>query len=154
MIKKTKFNLLFFLLFFSSSLIANSINTTIIKSDYKNVRSNILDSIEEKALNIANVYHASEMLNRTKGIFSFGRNIYKNAEIIEFCSAKISHEMARANHLNILLCPFKIAIYTLNSNPENTYVIYSVPDPIDENSKKSMAKVTALIRSIVESAAW
>jgi len=154
MIKKINLYTLLLLLFFNTVVMASSISTTIIKSDFKNVRNNILDSIEEKALNVANIYHASKMLNRTKGVFNFGKNIYKDAEIIEFCSAKISHEMAGANHLNILLCPFKIAIYTLNSDPGNTYVVYSVPDPIDQKSKKSIEKVTTLIRSIVENAAW
>ncbi len=134
---------------------AGSISSTIINADYKDVRNNIIDSIEERALNIAKIFHASDMLKNTKGSFSFiRRDVFRNAEIIEFCSASISQELIRDNHLNILLCPFRIAIYNLEKDPSNVHVVYNIPKAIDKKSKKTIAKLSNLISAIVADAAW
>jgi len=98
------------------------------------------------------VFHASEMLSNTKSVFNFRRDIYRNAEIIEFCSAGISQDISRANHLNILLCPFKIAVYNLEKDPKKVYVVWAAPEAIDDRSKKSIAKIGGLIKSIIEDA--
>ncbi|SMN16179.1 hypothetical protein CRYPA_46 [uncultured Candidatus Thioglobus sp.] len=185
MVKKINLNILLLLLLISTNTLASSVITTIIKSNYKDVRNNILDSIEEKALNVANVYHASDMLKRTKNeVFNLTniyskvssniktvlsmpiikientdktigiKNIYKNAEIIEFCSAKISHELVLANPDNIALCPFKIAIYSLNSHPDQTHIVYTKLNPLDKKSIKPTAKANELILSLVMDASW
>jgi len=134
-----------------------SANTTIsqaVDNSYEDVRSNLIDAIEEKALNISKIYHASGMLNRTKDSIQNAKEIYQQAEIIEFCSAKISHQLVLANHLNIASCPFKIALYTLNSNPKQTHIIYTKLKPLDKQSEAPTNKANQLVESLVESATW
>lgn len=140
------------LVFFFKPVLAKQLNTIIIQAKYQDVRDDILDSVRGKGINIAGVFHASKMLNNTKGVFNFRRNVYKNAEIIEFCSARISHEISRANPLNILLCPFKIAVFNLEKNPDNIHVVYALPETTDKKSKKAIRKIEGLIRSIIEDA--
>ncbi|MBC8493877.1 MAG: DUF302 domain-containing protein [Candidatus Thioglobus sp.] len=142
----------FILLIKTSS--ANTVINTAINNPYKDVRSNLIDAIEEKALNISKIYHASDMLNRTKDSVQNAKNIYQKAEIIEFCSAKISHQLVSANHLNISACPFKIALYSLVDNPNKTHVVYTKLTPLDLKSAPPTTQANKLIQSLVESAAW
>jgi len=81
-----------------------------------------------------------------------GLNIYDRAEIIEFCSAKISHNLAQTNHQNILVCPFKIAVYTLSESPDKVHVIYALPEPLDDKSKSALDDANTLIQEIIEEA--
>ncbi len=138
--------------FFVRAAVAKHVTTTIVEAEYQDIRDDLLDAVKGKGLNIAGVFHASEMLNNTKSVFNFRRNIYKNAEIIEFCSAGISHDISRANPLNILLCPFKIAVFNLEKDPKKVYVVWATPEAIDEKSKKGIARIQGLISSIIEDA--
>ncbi len=138
----------------TGSASANIIISKVIDNPYKDVRNNLIDAIEEKALNISKIYHASDMLNRTKDSVKNAKKIYQKAEIIEFCSAKISHQLVLANHLNIASCPFKIALYSLTKNPKQTHIIYTQLKSIDKASIKPSAKANELIEHLVESAAW
>ncbi len=133
---------------------SNVVISKVVDNPYEDVRSNLIDAIEEKALNISKIYHASDMLNRTKDSVKNAKNIYQKAEIIEFCSAKISHQLTLANHLNIAFCPFKIALYSLTKSPKQTHIIYTQLKPIDKASIKPSAEANKLIESLVESAAW
>lgn len=128
--------------------------STIVEGEYREVRNNVADAIRSKGLNIANILHASDMLNRTGSVFGVKSNAYNNAEIFEFCSAKISHAISQANHQNILLCPFKIAVYNLAADPKNVHIVYDPPIAKDEKSTESVAKIEELIKSIVEEATF
>ncbi len=134
--------------------LANIVTNKVVGSPYKDVRSNLIDAIEEKALNISKIYHASDMLDRTKDSISNARKIYEQAEIIEFCSANISHQLVLANPLNISACPFKIALYSLVNNPEQTHIIYTKLSAIDKASEAPSSKANELVQSLVENAAW
>lgn len=161
---------------------ANSVISIVVEDKYEDIRGNLIDAIEQKAINISKIYHASDMLNRTqsevfnieniynKAKSSFDKMlnplaskpknnisispIYKKAEIIAFCSAKISHELVIANPLNISLCPFEIALYTLNSAPNQTHIVYTKLKALDKQSEKATTDANELIKSLVESASW
>ncbi len=160
---------------------SNSVVSVVVDDNYEDIRSNLIDAIEQKAINISKIYHASDMLNRTqeevfniktfynKAISNFDKmlntppdsknkkavqQIYKKAEIIAFCSAKISHELVIANPLNISLCPFEIALYTLNSSPNQTHIVYTELSALDQKSQKSTTDANELIKSLVQSASW
>jgi uncharacterized protein (DUF302 family) len=134
--------------------LANSTVSSVANNSYEDVRDNLIDAIEEKALNISKIYHASDMLNRTKDSISNAKEIYNQAEIIEFCSASISHQLVLANHLNISACPFKIALYTLSGNSKQTHLVYTELKPLDQQSEAPTIKANKLIQSLIESATW
>lgn len=127
---------------------------TTVNGDYLDVRDSIEDSIRGKGINIANILHASNMLNGTGEDYGIIKNTYVHAEIFEFCSVKISHEISQANPLNILLCPFKIAVYNLIDTPKVIHIIYTPPDAKEAKSKAAVAKIADLLASIVEEAIW
>lgn len=97
-----------FMLFFSTPSLAgkNSIVTTKIEGDFFDVFENVRMAIVGKGINIAHILPASGMLSKTRTAFGYKNNIYSNAKIVEFCSAKISHKLSRQDPANIVLCPF------------------------------------------------
>ncbi len=162
---------------------ANSVVNIVVNDNYADVRDNLVDAIEQKSIKISKIFHASDMLDRTKGdvfnmsnmysklqgnidkVFNMSnydadnknlvpKKVYKKAEIIEFCSADISHELVLANPLNIAVCPFKIAIFSLRDSPQQTHIIYNKLTAFDNNSKAAIAKANNLIKSLAESASW
>ncbi|MBT3276401.1 hypothetical protein [Candidatus Thioglobus sp.] len=144
----------FFICFATTHTLANTLVSSVTNNSYEDVRDNLVDAIEEKALNISKIYHASDMLNRTKDSISNAKEIYHQAEIIEFCSASISHQLVLANHLNISACPFKIALYTLSNNSKQTHLVYTKLKPLDQQSEAPTIKANKLIQSLIENATW
>ncbi|ALE52949.1 hypothetical protein SP60_06925 [Candidatus Thioglobus autotrophicus] len=141
-------------IYFSNTTWANTVISTSVDNTYEDIRSNLIDGIEQRALNISKIYHASDMLNRTKDSISNAKEIYHQAEIIEFCSASISHQLVLANHLNISACPFKIALYTLSNNSKQTHLVYTKLKPLDQQSEAPTIKANKLIQSLIENVTW
>jgi uncharacterized protein (DUF302 family) len=67
------------------------------------------------------------MLQRTGADIGASRQVFAQAEIIEFCSASLSRKMMEADPHNIVLCPFAISIYTLPGETDATWVAYRKP---------------------------
>jgi uncharacterized protein (DUF302 family) len=110
-------------------------------------------AIQGRGINIAHTLPASGMLNRTGSAFGVERNVFIHAEIIEFCSAKISHKLIQANPENIVLCPFTIGIYELTSDPGYVHLTYRKPFVLgDEVSPTATSEIVQLIEGIVKDA--
>jgi uncharacterized protein (DUF302 family) len=93
------------------------------------------------------------MLERTGKDIGTARRIYGDAEMLEFCSAKISRDMMEADPRNIAFCPYSIAIYTLRAEKDRVYVAYRrVGAPGTGVSAKSLAAVDKLLADIVAEA--
>jgi len=127
--------------------------TTKVKGNFHEVANNIRMAILGKGINIAHELPASDMLNRTGQAYGYTTTTYDRARTFEFCSARISHKLARQNPDNIVLCPFTISVYTLTSEPE--YVRLSFRKPTGRpGSEKIVEEVIELISSIIEDATW
>lgn len=152
---KLIFSLIFVALASSNPVFAGSkfVNTTIVEGDYEDVLSAVKEVIQGKGINIAHTLPAGGMLGRTGPAFNIKEKVYLNAETIEFCSAKISHQLAQANPENIVLCPFTISVYVLSSDPKNVRLSTTNPFVIDEKSKEPVEKMKALVAEIIEEAA-
>ena len=87
----------------------------------------IVLAIENRGLVINFTSHIAEMLQRTGADIGASRQIFENAEIIEFCSAGLSRKMMEIDPHNIVLCPFAISIYTLPGEKNITWVAYRKP---------------------------
>jgi len=147
-----KLTLSAFVLLFASSVYASSTNPVVIthqvKDTYEDISNNIRDSIAGKGINVAHVLPAGEMLGRTGASFGYQSDIYKEAQTFEFCSAAISHKLARQHPQNIVLCPFTISVYTLNESPELVNLSYRVPVGMP-GSEAVVQEVVDLIESII-----
>lgn len=132
------------------------VKTVKVKGDFRDTLRSVKFAIHGKGINIAHTVAASNMLNRTGRDFGIRENIFIDAETIEFCSARISHQLVQANHENILLCPFTISVYVLTGDPEHVYLSYRLPyiTP-DDGSRAAVQDMVELIESIItEATEW
>ena len=127
--------------------------TVKVEGDFHDVAADVRSAITGKGLNIANVLHASEMLHRTGPAFGYRNNTYLNAETYEFCSASISHKLARQNPDNIVLCPFTISVYVVRDEPDHVRLSYRIPGG-KPGSEEIVNEVVDLVKSIVDDATW
>ena len=117
-----------------------------IASSFADARDAVVMAIENRGLVINYVSHMSDMLNRTGADLGATRQIYGQAEIIEFCSASLSRKMMELDPHNIVLCPFAISIYTLPGDKNTTWLSYRQP------SGAAASLVGPLLREIVAEA--
>ena len=94
---------------------------------FADARDAIVMAIENRGLVINYTSHIADMLQRTGADLGASKQIFAQAEIIEFCSAKLSRQMMEADPHNIVLCPFAISIYTLPGEKNTTWVAYRKP---------------------------
>jgi uncharacterized protein (DUF302 family) len=141
-------------LLLASGVCAGSpVKTVKIAGDFNDTLMGVKSAVRGKGINIAHTLPASFMLNRTARDFGITENVFADAETIEFCSARISHKLAQANHENILLCPFTISVYTLTKDPGHVYLSWRRPFTLPgEESAAAVKEVEALIESIISEA--
>lgn len=131
----------------------NAVVTRKVEGDYYDIANDIRMGIIGKGINIAHELPASDMLNRTAAAYGYKNNTYEHARTFEFCSALLSHKLARQDPENIVLCPFTISVYTLASEPEYVRISYRVPTG-RPGSEEIVKEVVDLITSIIEDATW
>ena len=121
-----------------------------VKGDFEDIRDSVRQAIEGKGINIAHTLPASDMLNRTGKDFGIEKNVFLQAETVEFCSARISHRLVQANPENILLCPFTISVYVLADDPDHVYLSWRRPFfPSDPESQAAVQQMVELIEAII-----
>lgn len=94
---------------------------------FADVREALTLAIENRGLVINYTSHIADMLARTGADIGASKQVFGQAEIIEFCSAKLSRQMMEADPHNIVLCPFAIAIYTLPGDDKHTWISWRRP---------------------------
>ena len=127
--------------------------TNKVSGNYFEVVQSLRSAILGKGINIAHELHASDMLQRTGPAYGYKKSVYSHAQILEFCSAKLSQELSRADPDNIVVCPFTIGIYSLVTEPKIVHISYQVPNG-KPGSEKVIKKIEELLASIVEDATW
>jgi uncharacterized protein (DUF302 family) len=124
-----------------------------VEGTFAEVSSNVRQAILGKGLKVAHVLNAADMLDRTGESFGYKDKVYREAETFEFCSAALSHKLARSNPDNIVLCPFAISVYVVDSEPEQIRISYRIP-VARPGSEMAVKEVVTLIESIIEDASW
>ena len=147
----------FLLLLFQSALALSGLSTATSAADevvrhaakgtYEEVRDAVVMAIEGKGLIVDRVAHVGDMLARTAKDVGASRKLYGKAEVLEFCSARISREMMEADPHQIAICPYTIAVYTLPGEAGVVYVSYRRPP-----RSKGMENVHTLLDQIVSEA--
>ncbi len=123
-----------------------------VKGDFAETFEFLQAAIGDQGIKINNISYIGKMLQRTAEAVGTGKEVYANANALEFCSAVISREMMEADPNNIVLCPYIIYIYELAAAPGELYVAYRKPEITgNEATRKALAKVTALLESIIGS---
>jgi len=117
---------------------------------FEDVIENIKMAIIERGLLVSGTLHVSEMLNRTGPDLGFSR-VFVKAESVEFCSALMSHKMAQAAPQNITICPFTIAVYVTEADPERVHVAYRRP-VLTGNAAEATQSVEQMLDGIIQDA--
>lgn len=136
-----------------AAAVEDPVVTTKVEGNFHDVANSVRMAIIGKGINIAHELPASEMLNRTGPAYGYTTNTYNKARTFEFCSAEISHKLARQNPDNIVLCPFTISVYTLTTEPQYVRLSYRKPTG-RPGSEQIVEEVIELISSIIEDATW
>jgi uncharacterized protein (DUF302 family) len=124
-----------------------------IKGEFKEVKERVLLAIENRGLVLNYTARIGAMLERTGKDMGATRRIYGDAEMLEFCSARLSRDMMEADPRNIVFCPYSIAIYTLPKEKNTVYVAYRRPGEAgSEQSVKSLRAAEKLVADIVAEA--
>jgi uncharacterized protein (DUF302 family) len=101
--------------------------TRAIRGEFEDVKTRVTLSIEGRGLVVNYTSRVGDMLQRTGKDIGSSVRIYARAEVLEFCSARLSRDTMEADPRNIVFCPYAIAIYTLPHEPESVYVAYRKP---------------------------
>lgn len=95
-------------------------------ASFEDTREAVVTAIESRGLVINYTAHIGSMLERTGVDLGASRRIFDQAQIIEFCSARLSRQIMELDPHHIVLCPFAISVYTLPGEP-GTWVAYRLP---------------------------
>ncbi len=98
-----------------------------VTGEFEEIRDELVEVIEEKGLVISFTSHAAKMLQRTESTSDIKGNLYADGEVLLFCKADLSHQLAASDVHSLILCPQAIAVYTLKDEPEIVYMSIRIP---------------------------
>ncbi len=123
------------------------------QAPFDEVKERVVMAIENRGMVLNYTAHVGDMLARTGKDLGRERQVYAHAEVVEFCSAKLSRGTMEADPRNIVFCPYTIAIYALPKDPGKVYLSYRKPVAIGSGpSIKSLREVEKLLGDIVREA--
>ncbi|MGD8558663.1 MAG: DUF302 domain-containing protein [Gammaproteobacteria bacterium] len=121
-----------------------------VQGDFNEYKELLKLAISGRGIKISNTSFISHMLQRTKEAVGADRDIFVNAEAIEFCSATLSREMMAADPHNILYCPYIIYIYEVAGKPGVIHLAYrKLPIKGSPDSRRALKKVNKLLKEII-----
>ena len=123
------------------------------KGSYDDVRFELNNVIIARGLAITYTGNIGEMLDRTGADVGSTLKVYKSAEYITFCSAKLSRQMIEADAANLTFCPFVLVIYETAANPGEVVIAYRPLIPQGSAaSKAAIAAADKLLEGIARDA--
>jgi uncharacterized protein (DUF302 family) len=123
------------------------------KSSFDDVRFELTNAIVNRGLVIDFSGRIADMLARTGRDVGSEKPLYKAAEYVSFCSAKLSRQMMEADAANIAFCPYVVFFYETVARPGEVVVGYRLLPPSgDAASKSALAEVDKLLAAIVADA--
>lgn len=114
-----------------------------VAASFEDTREAVVMAIENRGLVINYVSHISDMLDRTGADIGASRKIFGQAQIIEFCSARLSRQIMEIDPHNIVVCPFAISVYTLPGENGSTWVSYRRPHGVAGQVVEPLLKAIA-----------
>jgi hypothetical protein len=126
--------------------------------EFEHVRDDVKDAIIGKGFVIDYVGHLNAMLERTAeatgSITPLGaKSPYKNAQYMQFCPAKLTHEAVSATPFAIANCPIAIFVYEVATDPGKIHVGYRLPVNTPSRLMQQVnEKLIALLDSIAKEA--
>ncbi len=120
---------------------------------FEDVKFDLNNAIIDRGLVVDHTGNIASMLERTGADVGSTKQLYRHAEYLVFCSAKLSREMMEADPANVGICPFVVFAYERADKPGEIVVGFRNPPARgDDASRKSLETVAALLKDIVEAA--
>lgn len=88
-----------------------------VEGSFEDVAFAVEQAITNEGLVIDLTSHVGEMLARTKEDVGGAKDLFTQADIFSFCSAKVSREVMEADPANIQHCPYSIFVYETADEP-------------------------------------
>lgn len=127
---------------------------TAVADTFADVKQEVADAIVKRGFVVDYTARIGAMLARTAKDVGASKEIYGDAEALQFCSATLSRKTMEADPANIAFCPYVVFVYTLAGKPETTYVGYrQLPSAGTKASRAATGDVNALLAAIVREAA-
>lgn len=140
---------------YTCSTIANEDASPIVvytaENDFETTLENVKEAIISRGMIISDTLHIQDLLQRTKDDLGFKHTVYRQAVSVEFCNAKLSHQMVQADPSNLVTCPFIISVYVRADDPQTTHIAFKKPHLVGEATKVS-EDIFALHDEIIQEA--
>lgn len=137
----------------SPSSADDSIKTFTKSGSFADAKTDLTNAVINAGLKIDYTGDIGGMLQRTGADVGSTQPVYKSAEFITFCSARLSRAMMEADPLNMGSCPYVVFLYEAAAKPGEVVVGYRKPGSRgSEASKKALAEVEKLLDDIVKDA--
>jgi Domain of unknown function DUF302 len=132
---------------------ADDVRTYAKKAPYEDVKFELTNAIIDRGLSIEFTGQIGRMLERTGADVGSTKPLYRQAEFLAFCSAKLSRAMMEADLANVGFCPYVVFIYEAAEKPGETVIGYRRPSSSGSDaSKKALAEIDALLDGIIRDA--
>ena len=123
------------------------------KVAFDEARQDLEDSIVNRGYVIDYNAKIGEMLQRTGKDVGATRQIYSNAETMQFCSAVLSRKAMEADPSNIAYCPYVLFVYAQADAPGKSLVGFRrLSEAGSENSKAAVREINAVLDEIAREA--
>ena len=86
--------------------------TTVVNSDFPAAREALIESIEAEGLVISAIIPFNAMLARTASDLGKAGSPFVEAEIVQFCSARLARQLVEEVAAQIGLCPLSISVFS------------------------------------------
>jgi len=130
-----------------------------VEAKYEDVRSDLENAIINRGFVIDHVGQLNAMLERTADVVADGlpkgmASPYKNAEYLQFCPVKLTHEAVRASPLAIANCPVSIFVFETAAEPGKIRVGYRHPPETASSELRAVnERLVGLLDAIAKEAA-
>jgi uncharacterized protein (DUF302 family) len=123
---------------------------------FADVRDDIAEAIAVRGLVIDHTSHVGAMLERTGKDLGATREPFKSdeAQVLSFCSSVLSRRTMEADPLNIVFCPYTLAVYSTPDEPGTVHVVFRRPRRAngDARSDSALRDVENLLDGIAREA--
>lgn len=121
--------------------------------DFALVREALVEAIEAEGLVVSAVIPFGKMLARTAEALDQQDEVFRQAEIVQFCSSRLAWALVKEAPAQLALCPLSITLYATPEAPGQVFFSYRTPG----RATPGRASADDLLRKLVERAvelAW
>jgi len=127
--------------------------TYTVQAAFGDVTNDVSEAIINQGLVVDFNANVGEMLQRTSKDVGATKQVYKNALMMMFCSAKYTREAVEADSSNIMFCPYSVMVFELADAPGTVHVGYRPPKAGGSlASRKALLRVETLLDTIAREA--